>query len=161
MAKILVALDGSVASRSAVEAVRTFCPGADLVLFTVLSDPRDTPERVSSTLPWYWPGMPGPIPSKLAETREQAIDRMHAETIDRLESLAADLRKEGFTASCAVGFGDPAKEILAEAEQRQVDCIALASHGRSALGAALLGSVATALIHSHRFPVLVAPRAPD
>jgi universal stress protein A len=51
------------------------------------------------------------------------------------------------------------EEILNEAKASGVDLIVVGSHGRSALGATLLGSVAFGIIHRDTaFPVLVVRR---
>jgi nucleotide-binding universal stress UspA family protein len=57
--------------------------------------------------------------------------------------------------------GDPAAELLAFAEQLQVDMIAAGTHGRSALGRLMLGSVSTKLIRTASCAVLVAPPCAD
>ncbi len=159
MATILIALDGSGASRSAVDTTLAVCsPGSSLLLFTVLPPPHETPEQYAP-LVWHFPGVPTTPVRPLAETREQAIDRLHAEAVDRLGLLAGELSERGYDTTVGVAFGEPVKEILARADAVGADLIAVATHGRSPIGAVVLGSVASALIHSHRFPVLVAPRA--
>ena len=62
--------------------------------------------------------------------------------------------------------GDPAHEIIAFAEQMGIDMIAAGTHGRSALGRLVLGSVSTKLVRTAKCWVLVAPphrdaRKPD
>ena len=62
--------------------------------------------------------------------------------------------------------GDPAHEIIAFAEQMGIDMIAAGTHGRSALGRLVLGSVSTKLVRTAKCWVLVAPphrdaREPD
>jgi nucleotide-binding universal stress UspA family protein len=55
----------------------------------------------------------------------------------------------------AITTGHPAEEIAKEAEKSNADLIVMASHGRSAIGAALLGSVTYSLIHKEtKIPVL-------
>jgi nucleotide-binding universal stress UspA family protein len=52
--------------------------------------------------------------------------------------------------------GHPAEEIAKEAESSNADLIIMGSHGRSALAAALLGSVTYSIIHKEtKIPVLV------
>ena len=53
--------------------------------------------------------------------------------------------------------GDPAHELVAFAEQMGIDMIAAGTHGRSALGRLVLGSVSTKLVRSAKCWVLVAP----
>src|SRR5208283_584541 len=55
--------------------------------------------------------------------------------------------------------GHPVEEIIKAAENSKVDLIVIGSHGRSALGAAMFGSVAIGVIHREtKFPVLVVRR---
>jgi nucleotide-binding universal stress UspA family protein len=51
------------------------------------------------------------------------------------------------------------EEIIREAEESKVDLIVLGSHGKSALKAAFIGSVAFGVIHKDtRIPVLIVRR---
>ena len=50
--------------------------------------------------------------------------------------------------------GDPAEEILAFAEQENVDMIVIGSHGRTGLSRLLLGSIAEAVVRGAKCPVL-------
>ncbi len=59
-----------------------------------------------------------------------------------------------------VTAGEPEDEIVAAAEQRGVDMIAMASHGRGAIGRAIFGSVADRVARSATVPVLIL-RTPD
>lgn len=53
--------------------------------------------------------------------------------------------------------GDPAHELVAFAEQMGIDMIAAGTHGRSALGRLVLGSVSTKVVRTAKCWVLVAP----
>ncbi len=53
--------------------------------------------------------------------------------------------------------GDPAHELVAFADQMRIDVIAAGTHGRSALGRLMLGSVSTKLVRTAKCWVLVAP----
>ena len=57
--------------------------------------------------------------------------------------------------------GDPAHELVAFAEQMGIDMIAAGTHGRSALGRLMLGSVSTKLVRIAKCWVLVAPPQRD
>ncbi|MGI9429190.1 MAG: universal stress protein [Bythopirellula sp.] len=50
--------------------------------------------------------------------------------------------------------GNPAEEILAFAEQENVDMIVIGSHGRTGLSRLLLGSIAEAVVRGSKCPVL-------
>jgi nucleotide-binding universal stress UspA family protein len=51
--------------------------------------------------------------------------------------------------------GDPAHGIIAAAIDRSVDLVVMASHGRTGLRRAVVGSVTGAVLHSGSTPVLV------
>jgi nucleotide-binding universal stress UspA family protein len=50
-------------------------------------------------------------------------------------------------------IGDPAEAVVALASRRACDLIVMGTHGRSEIGNALLGSVATRVLRSSRVPV--------
>jgi nucleotide-binding universal stress UspA family protein len=81
---------------------------------------------------------------------------------DDEESVRAALRAiatpgpSSVTTSCVVvDADDVAAAIEQTAARAGADCIVIASHGRGGLRAAVLGSVARAVVHSARRPVLV------
>ena len=53
--------------------------------------------------------------------------------------------------------GDPARELLAFAEQEGIELIATGSHGQTAIRGTVLGNVPTALVRAARCSVLVMP----
>lgn len=64
--------------------------------------------------------------------------------------------KTGVAAEISIKMGYPVEEILQEAKTSKIDLIVLGSHGRSALSATLLGSVAYGVIHNDKsVPVLI------
>lgn len=74
----------------------------------------------------------------------------------RLERAIRDWGEAGARFVPLVRKGDPRRTILAEAERRRADLVALGTHGRSGIAHALLGSVAEWVIRSARVDVLVA-----
>jgi nucleotide-binding universal stress UspA family protein len=82
------------------------------------------------------------------------------------ESAEADMREieahgnaRGIATRTAIRYGHPVEEIIAEAKRTGADLIVMGSHGKSALSAALLGSVTFGVVHrSARTPVLIIPR---
>lgn len=59
----------------------------------------------------------------------------------------------------SITIGHPAEEIAKEAEVSNADLIVMGSHGRSALTAAVMGSVTYSLIHKEtKIPVLIVRR---
>jgi nucleotide-binding universal stress UspA family protein len=69
-----------------------------------------------------------------------------------------ELRAEGFEADLKIqtGIRGVADLIAEAAEELDADVIVVGSHGRGAVGGALLGSVAKRLLHIAKCPVLVA-----
>jgi len=72
-----------------------------------------------------------------------------------LRAIAAEVEGAGVRASWVVRRGRPAEEIVDEAEAAQADLIVMATHGRSGIGRAVLGSVADGVIAHSRIPVVL------
>jgi nucleotide-binding universal stress UspA family protein len=86
----------------------------------------------------------------------EAKDILKQATMDNVEAAAGKIRKLGVKVTTAVRTGRPAEEIVKEAHKRKADLIVLGSHGRSAVRAAVLGSVAYGVMHKNSsIPVLV------
>jgi nucleotide-binding universal stress UspA family protein len=81
--------------------------------------------------------------------------------VPKLEAIARHL---GASPAIRVEYvllhGDPARELLSFADQLDIDLIAAGTHGRSAFGRLMLGSVSTKLIRLARRMVMVAPPRP-
>ena len=79
----------------------------------------------------------------------------------KLENQVAELRSAGFDARLEVRTGTQhtATLIKEAADDVDADLIVVGTHGRGAIGAAVMGSVARALCHSSSRPVLVVPPA--
>jgi nucleotide-binding universal stress UspA family protein len=74
------------------------------------------------------------------------------------EKLKALINKENIPVApdqAKVEIGFPKQEILEFAQQINADLIVVGSHGRSGLGAALLGSTANSILHGAKCDVLV------
>lgn len=76
------------------------------------------------------------------------------EFANRIVQQAAD---KGVEASMMVRVGSPAGEIVAAATELGAEVIVMGSHGRGKVGTALIGSVASGVIHKGEIPVLVIP----
>lgn len=91
----------------------------------------------------------------VVEDKEAAGD---AATIDALLELAPPSRMGVLTRAHVVHGAAPAKTIAETAERIGADAICIASHGRSGLSKALLGSVAASVMaRSHRPVIVVRP----
>ena len=90
---------------------------------------------------------------------DQETARLDAEASDYLRTVAA--RLEPVPTECVVRFGDPVREILAEATESGADLIAVTTAGRSAVGRAILGSVAEGVFRRGTVDVVLFGPAPD
>ena len=126
--RIIVCLDGSAGDRALVEHVAALARlhGSALVLI-----------RVGTSGPW------------------DAIvgDAQDIETY--LARLREELLAKGLAVEIVAAAGDPARTILEQAEALGCDLIAMSSHGHRGLMDLLLGSVAAAVRHAARVPVLL------
>ena len=67
--------------------------------------------------------------------------------------------KNGVQSKRVIRSGHPVEEIIKEAEKSKIDLIVIGSHGKSAIKAAVLGSVTFGVIHMDaKTPVLVVKR---
>ena len=77
----------------------------------------------------------------------------------RLEEAAAELvlrgRRDKVTTSFLIWEGDPAESIVEAAVSEGADIIVVGSHGRAALGRALIGSVSDQVVRHAPCPVMV------
>jgi nucleotide-binding universal stress UspA family protein len=90
------------------------------------------------------------IPADIAGHAEKAV-----------EEGVALARKAGFDAEPCVDRGAPIwRRIVELADDRDAGIVVLGSHGRTGIRSVLMGSVATAVAHHSRRPVMIAHR-PD
>lgn len=86
---------------------------------------------------------------KLRESEEMRVDREY------LEGVAARLEQQGVPAESVLAAGDPSREICAAAIRERCDLIAMSTHGHRLLKDMIYGSVANAVRHESRVPVLL------
>lgn len=158
--RVLVTLDGSPTSEAVLQEAEKFCraTGAEMTLLMVAEPPHSVTEAVR---PLVTAGAPAPggvvkVPApRTIETRDQAIDVAREEVGRYLDSKAALIAGEGLTVRTHVAFGKPVEEILAYARETDTDLIVMATHGHSALGQVVFGSVASRVLGSGVKPVLL------
>jgi len=139
--KILMAVDGSADSlnalRSLIEHVRWFSDRPELHLLHVHP----------------------PIPVGLV-TRHVGHDALESYYREEGEAALAAARELLDSAQLPyalhIHVGQPAETIVKEATELGCDLIAMGNHGRGALPSAILGSVATRVLHLAQIPVLLA-----
>ena len=100
-----------------------------------------------------------PIPQGDPRTWEEITS---SAVLPRLQAVGRRLSlTPGITVEYVHLHGDPAHELLAFASQVRADMVAAGTHGRSALGRFVLGSVSTKLVRTASCWVLVAPPGTD
>lgn len=96
-----------------------------------------------------------------AEVAVEETQRVDAEAVEQLDEVRQALHAQGVErVSLEVIEGAPGPAIVETAKREGCDLIVMATHGRSGIGRALLGSVADHVIHHSPTPVfLVRPPA--
>ncbi len=95
---------------------------------------------------------------RAAEKRSREQDAMRSEGAEvraYLDNVAESLRKDGIAVTCSAVEGAAGEAILAYAGQHKIELIAMATHGRSGLGRAVLGSVASSVLRGSCTPMLI------
>jgi len=77
------------------------------------------------------------------------------EAEEYLQGIEKRLKAKGFRVESHVRYGDGAGEILDHAAQKDVDLIAMSTHGRSGVKRWLLGSVAEKLLRHATKPIFL------
>lgn len=110
--------------------------GGTMILFHVIS-PKEVEEAVAD----------GVYVDKL-------IDNLRAELLWWFATFVPLEIREKISVQTMAAIGHPEQEILAAAESIRAGMIVMATHGRTGLQRALLGSVAEAVVRQARCPVL-------
>jgi nucleotide-binding universal stress UspA family protein len=148
VSKILVPTDGSeTARKAAVYAVDLAKQlNASLIILSVVSDRPFIAQIVSAA----------DTPMHVMEPVDDYLSEAAKEYIAEIEKLCVE---SGVQSETVVKTGQTVESIVRVALKSQVDLIVLGSHGRSALAASILGSVAYGVIHSEtKVPVLIVRR---
>ena len=140
--KVLVPLDGSELSETALEHLRSIVSGCGVSEVTLLF--------VVETTPWVATG------DFFPESVHVEIDGKYAAWArDYVANKADSLRQEGVSATAVLLEGNAAEKILEYAEKNEVDLIIMSTHGRSGPARWLFGSIADRVVRHSRVPVLV------
>ncbi len=83
------------------------------------------------------------------------------EAVDYLSRLTREWNGEGIDAEWEVLEGRPATKIIEVARARDIDLIAMSTHGRSGLGKLVFGSVADEVLRECGTPVLLVKNGSD
>jgi nucleotide-binding universal stress UspA family protein len=85
----------------------------------------------------------------LRESEEMQKDRAYLQTISQ------ELTARGFQVDTELAMGDPASELVRVATTRQVDLIAMSTHGHRFLADVVLGATVDKVRHLVKVPVLL------
>ena len=86
---------------------------------------------------------------QLAESEEMKQDRAY------LEKRRGELAAEGFTCAAVLALGEPSDEIIKLAREKDVDLIAMTTHGHRLVSDILYGATADKVRHAVDVPVLL------
>ena len=133
--KILCPCDFSSLSRVAIPYAADLCReyGAQLTLMHVFDTRIDYPKLL--------PGV-----------HETGRSHLHAGAVELLEAVGADF--SGIHIKVEVAVGKPHRELVAFEEQTETDLIVMATHGRTGINHAVLGSITEKVVRAAACPVL-------
>ncbi|MDA8432716.1 MAG: universal stress protein [Nitrospiraceae bacterium] len=143
--KILIPTDGSKTATKAAEAGIELAKrlGASVVALSV----ADTRLHISQTVP---------AAAAAGRVKEPIEDYLREAAGDCVDAVRKECEKASVKVKAVVAKGHPVNEIIKAAERSKADLIVIGSHGRSALAAAVLGSVTYGVINGDtKVPVLV------
>ncbi|RJQ48025.1 MAG: universal stress protein [Gaiellales bacterium] len=150
---VLVTTDGSAraekAAAYAIDLARN--TGGSLHVISVVNE--DKPRNAGEIDPDFYEEI---VDSPNVDTGALELKRKKPE-MEFAGRIAEQASQQGVEASTVVRVGNPAEEIVSAASDLGADVIVVGSHGRGAAAAALMGSVATNIIHKGDVPVLVIP----
>ena len=151
--KILVATDGSPRSEKAADAAIMLAKmsGAELQVISVV-DPG-SPRTAMDIDPDVYDEIKEDdlvISDEVEAERKKPEQQFVSRVADRASG-------EGVQVSQIISVGDAAEKILSTAKENSVDMIVVGTHGRSPVVTAVMGSIATKVIHGGMTPVLVVP----
>jgi universal stress protein A len=86
---------------------------------------------------------------QLAESEEMKQDRAY------LEKRQRELSTEGFSCDAVLALGEPSDEIIKLAHEKNVDLIAMSTHGHRFISDLLYGATADKVRHAVDVPVLL------
>jgi acetoin utilization protein AcuB len=135
---ILVPLDGTAGSEAVLETIGEIARGEDASV------------RLLSVHP---PVHEVEVEGRVLAYVDQETERVEAEAQDYLRHVA--VRLGSVSVSSAVRFGEPAEQIVAEAEAASATLIAMATHRRTGIARIVKGSVAEHVERATTIPVML------
>lgn len=142
--KVVVPLDGSKEAEAVIPYIEELA--SKLKLGVILVQVLD---RGYNTLEGYFP------------LSDQQMESDKAIATTYLNNMGARLKEKGITVSTEeklnidIIYGNPAEEIIKLANEKQVDFIAMTTHGRSGVGRQVFGSVAERILREGNTPLML------
>jgi nucleotide-binding universal stress UspA family protein len=140
---VLIPLDQSDLAEQALPLAEALARELDLPLTLVYVQPPSAMVFADPTTGAY-----APIYLEMEEEAEQVAAAY-------LDTQAAGLRARGIRLGTSLRHGRPAHEIAAAAGESPGSLIVMSTHGRTGVGRAILGSVASAVVRESGAPVLL------
>jgi nucleotide-binding universal stress UspA family protein len=72
-----------------------------------------------------------------------------------LRKIKAEFAADGISATTALAYGDPVREIIKWVEQNHCDLVAMSTHGHRLIGDLVFGTTASRVQHQISIPVLL------
>jgi nucleotide-binding universal stress UspA family protein len=95
------------------------------------------------------------VDDKIVIYADQQAASVKEQSREAVEPLVHSLQELGYKVSPEVAFGDPAKEIERFTQAKDIDVVAMATHGREGISRLLHGSVAEHVLHHLHVPLLL------
>ena len=157
--KILLTLDGAEVSQQAIPHAVTLAKqtGASVLLVQVVDSEAQMIMRTAGTSI-----EPIPAGQVTADIAHESVVAQRDEAQANLDGVKAAMLAQGVTdVTTQVREGYPADEIVAAAAEARVDVVVLATHGRSGLSRAILGSVADHVVRNTPLASVLLVRAQE
>ena len=148
--RVLVTLDGSLLAEQVLPHVKAVLEGLQGIQVYLLAVAQVANYAAASAMAYPTSMLPSRAVDEDAERR-----RLEEELRNYLRGVEHQLAREGVTVSSEVRFGRPAEEIIAFANDKQIDLIAMCTHGRSGLARWAYGSVADRVLREAKCQVLL------
>jgi len=145
ISKILAPTDGSETAKKSVNYAAGLAKqlGATITLLSVIDISVILAQPISAI------ASPGHLQESVEDYMRQAAEAC-------IQEATRICKENGMQPETTIRSGHPVEEIVNEAVESKVDLIVMGSQGRSALKAAILGSVTFGVIHKDtKIPVLV------
>ena|SRR6266581_4648548 len=137
--RVLVPLDGSLVAEGILPFILQIAGPLDLAVVLLRVVPWRPPPAIER-------GSYSPV-----DDVPTSMDKAQA----YLAEIVRGLDARGVRVETRVRYGDPARGILAAADETGADLVAMTTHGRSGVGRLLFGSVAEAVLRRADIPVFL------